>query len=95
MEISGIPAIVEEVHIWADKDKSERGQRAAQALAMRVRSQGCNVRIMIPSYAIPEGEKGIDWLDVLNMEDASCPGQYTGVGEGSQRRWARWNVKTP
>ena len=49
-----------------------RGEQAAEKLAARLRAQGITVDILLPRHPIPEGAKGIDWLDVL---------QRFGVGE--------------
>ena len=48
-------------------DVSETGQRAAQRLARRLRQEGRNVRVRIPSTA------GQDWLDVLNQSTTNQP----------------------
>lgn len=60
---------------WADKDREQLihgklvspGLDAAQKGALRLHEQGRKVRIMIPQYPIPEGQKSLDWLDVLNI----------------------------
>ena len=59
------PEGVKSLIIWADKDRSKAGRRAAEALAGRMRERGIKVRVTYPKPAIPEGAKGIDWLDVL------------------------------
>jgi len=60
-----VPETVEHVVIWADNDRSGRGQKAAEKLATRLTCEGKSVEIQIPPQPIPEGSKGIDWLDVL------------------------------
>jgi putative DNA primase/helicase len=52
------------VRIWADKDVSMTGQIKATELANRLIGEGFIVEIMLPKMAIPEGWKGIDWLDI-------------------------------
>jgi len=61
MESLEVPAGVREVRIFADKDVNGRGQRAAEALAKRLRRAGIEVLIHLPPGG---GERGLDWLDV-------------------------------
>lgn len=80
MEQVEIPAHVTTVVIWADLDRSERGIAAAEVLADRLEREGKRVVICMPQGPIPEGEKGIDWLDVMNTKGINgFPAQY--------RRW--------
>ena len=64
LEQMDIPEQVERLLIFADKDKSGRGQSAAESLYQRERHNR-EVEILLPDMAIPENKKGIDWLDVL------------------------------
>lgn len=59
-----IPAHVRSLVIWADKDRSKAGEKAALKLKERYANQ-CKVTILLPEGEIPEGKKGIDWLDVI------------------------------
>lgn len=52
------------VYIFADKDRSEAGQSAAAALAERLAREAVRAHICLPPGPIPEGRKGLDWLDV-------------------------------
>jgi len=63
-----VPKSVKVLKIWADKDVSGTGEKAAKELAKSVKGQ-CEVVIQIPPYPIPDGSKSLDWLDVLNMEE--------------------------
>jgi putative DNA primase/helicase len=65
LELVEIPETVRHVVIWGDKDAKGRGQEAAEKLANRLIAAGKTVEIQIPNAPIPEGAKGIDWLDVL------------------------------
>lgn len=65
MECVEVPDSVKHVVIWADLDVSNRGVEAANKLADRLEKQGKTVEICVPQGPIPEGEKGIDWLDVM------------------------------
>lgn len=80
LELMVIPDYVEHVVIWADLDASGRGQKAAQVLAERLVKEGKTVEIQIPPQGIPQGSKGLDWLDVLL--------KY-GV-EGFPEQWRIW-----
>lgn len=62
-----VPSTVALVRIFADKDLSLTGEEAAKALARKLTALGIEVIIHMPSPEIPEGKKGIDWLDVLNL----------------------------
>lgn len=75
-----IPDEVEHVVIWGDLDMSERGHQAAEKLAERVRAEGKTAHIEIPSQPIPDGEKGLDWLEVLLRFGA----------DGFPAKWRRW-----
>lgn len=66
-----VPAAVEQLIIWADKDRPNRfghrtGERAAHLLADRTRAAGCAVTVFVPPFPIPDDRKSLDWLDVLN-----------------------------
>ena len=65
MEVVEIPASVKEVLIFADKDRTETGQRVAEKLACRLQSQGITVRVMHIREDIPDTAKGIDFNDLL------------------------------
>jgi hypothetical protein len=57
------PAGIERLCIWADKDRSGAGLKAAAALRDRLADR-CLVRIALPAAPIPADAKGIDWADV-------------------------------
>ena len=63
-----IPAGVRTVLIFADKDKSETGALAAEALRKRLADEGRLAVIVNIPDAIPSGSKGIDWNDVLMLK---------------------------
>lgn len=65
MEVVEIPEPVKEVLIFADKDRSNTGQRVAEKLACRLQSQGITVRVMLIREEIPDAAKGIDFNDLL------------------------------
>lgn len=60
-----VPDTVEEVHIWADKDKSQTGEIAAKELADRLVSEGKRVQTHTPLIETSSESKNIDWLDIL------------------------------
>ncbi len=59
-----IPAHVRSLVIWADKDRSKAGEKAALKLKERYKNI-CEVTILLPDSEIPEGKKSMDWLDVI------------------------------
>ena len=65
------PASVEVVLIFADKDASLTGQKAAETLKASLLEKGISARVFLPKRPIPEGEKGIDWNDILTSEGAA------------------------
>jgi len=70
-----LPAALREVHIWADRDRSGTGERAARALERRLRAEGRAVRVHLPVGRIPAGASGIDWNDAwVEAGGAAFPG---------------------
>ena len=67
-----IPQAIKNVQIWADKDHSGAGQKAAETLAKRLVSEGVEVRVMVPPGVILKGEKSVDWLDILNTKEVAA-----------------------
>lgn len=65
LELFNPPAGVKCVRVWVDKDVSGRGVEAGKNLQKRLWEMGITARLVIPSMEIPEGEKGVDWNDVL------------------------------
>ncbi|GAB6035418.1 DUF7146 domain-containing protein [Galenea microaerophila] len=63
------PKGVKKLIIWADKDRSGTGQHYAELLKERMRTIDIKAEIMLPPKPVPEGKKGIDWLDVLYPAD--------------------------
>ncbi len=66
-----VPEGVEQLVIWADRDRPNRlgyrtGEHAANLLVEQARLAGCAVTVFVPPYSIPHGQKSLDWLDVLN-----------------------------
>ncbi|MCU8010214.1 DUF7146 domain-containing protein [Shewanella sp. SM87] len=66
LEAVHIPNTVKRVSIFADKDVSGAGQAAAERLRKRLESLGIDAKVFIPKLPIPEGAKGVDWLDEYN-----------------------------
>ena len=64
------PAGADKVIIFADKDVSGTGQKSAHILAEKLWSRGIMAGIRLPDEPIPDGAKGIDWLDVLTAKRA-------------------------
>lgn len=61
-----VPDRVETLLIFSDQDANSAGLNAAMALRERVR-HNIEVEILLPDVAIPDEKKGVDWLDVLNL----------------------------
>ncbi|MBV7542149.1 toprim domain-containing protein [Acidovorax sp. sic0104] len=68
------PPSVEQLIVFADKDRPSRlapngpGQQAASRLVQRAWKMGIRATAIVPKGEIPEGEKSLDWLDVLRNE---------------------------
>jgi phage/plasmid primase-like uncharacterized protein len=82
LEQADLPECVRHVVIFADKDASRDGMLSAEAAAERFASQTRTVEVVCPTQPIPEGTKGIDWLDVLTRH---------GI-EGFPLRWRNWRA---
>ena len=54
------------VFIWKDKDRSKTGDNVAETLRERLELMGIKVFEMEPPIDLKDGEKTIDWLDILN-----------------------------
>jgi putative DNA primase/helicase len=52
------------VNIYADKDRSEAGQRAGKILARRLHAEGYKVEYRLPVGEIEEGTKSLDFADL-------------------------------
>lgn len=59
------------VIVWSDKDRSTTGQKHASKLVDKLREQGIPAVMMVPPYALEDGAKGVDWLDVFNRKDGA------------------------
>ncbi|MBC8737270.1 zinc-binding protein [Paraburkholderia sp. UCT31] len=81
-----IPDSVRHVVIWADLDRPAAktgirgGEQAANKLAKRLETAGKTYEILYPHRQIPDGKKGVDWLDVL-VDDGL---------EGFPHEWRNW-----
>ncbi|MCG7871031.1 MAG: toprim domain-containing protein [Candidatus Thiodiazotropha lotti] len=62
-----MPDEVEELWIWADKDRSRAGETFARKLCERAWAEGRRARIILPHGDIPAGEKSLDWNDILRI----------------------------
>jgi hypothetical protein len=71
-----IPKTVSKVHIWADKDRSETGQREAIKAADKYLKDGFEVFIHYPPSEIEQGAKSVDWLDEFNNDPETLKQDY-------------------
>lgn len=62
-----VPDHVKIVRIWCDHDVSGTGYDAATDLAAGMVEKGIEVYIHQPLIKMPDGAKGNDWLDILNL----------------------------
>lgn len=68
------PATVRRVLVFADKDRpcaqhpQGHGQEAARQLVQRLWVQGVQASALVPVGEIPDGEKSLDWMDVLKRQ---------------------------
>lgn len=67
-----IPQKVKTVLIFADKDRTETGEMAAEKLRARLALEGKLAVIIQIADAIPEGSKGLDWNDILRTKGAAA-----------------------
>ena len=59
------PKDVQVINIWGDRDKNGVGDRAARALAERLREQGKTVYLHMPPKILLRNKKSVDVLDEL------------------------------
>ena len=68
------PEWAKQIFVFADKDKPSQqhpkghGQEAATRLVRRIWGMGIKCSAVVPAGAIQEGEKSLDWLDILNQK---------------------------
>lgn len=60
-----LPAHVRVVTVWADRDRSGDGEKAAARLVERLRAEGRQAMMFLPPFPIADGAKGVDWNDVM------------------------------
>lgn len=65
MKTFDVPEGVHTVIVWADLDRSQTGEIAAQVLKLRLEADGYNVLVLLPKAKIPTEAKGVDWNDIL------------------------------
>lgn len=58
------PKGVEQLVIYADKDRSGAGLEAAKELKRRMWEMGIPAKILLPTLEIPDNAKSVDWNDV-------------------------------
>ena len=63
-----LPKKLNKIFILVDKDRNKAGLNSANKLKEKLEKEGREVTLCIPPLAIPEEEKSIDWLDVLNQK---------------------------
>lgn len=72
LEAVHVPEEVKTVLVFADKDRSETGGKAAKKLVDRLSQIGKLAVVVCIEEPIPEGAKGIDWNDVLQKHGKSA-----------------------
>lgn len=69
-----LPDGTERVIVFADKDRPSKqhpkghGQEAARNLVLRLWEKGIQASAIVPPGEIPNGEKSLDWLDILRRD---------------------------
>ena len=63
-----IPFGIKNLVIYADKDRSGVGRKAALELAKKAKARGINVKVKEPPMSIPVGAKGVDFNDYLRQQ---------------------------
>ncbi len=74
IEIVEVPKGVETVFIYADKDQSETGQKAAENLRKRLLKQGTFCVVLLLGEDISEDAKGVDWDVLMTNGSQTFPG---------------------
>lgn len=71
-----LPAHVDFVVIWADRDRSFGGQDAAFSAMDRFKAEGRRAIVFLPPFPVPEAEKSVDWNDVVKRYAAKTAYDY-------------------
>lgn len=85
------PAGVEQVLVFADKDRPSlqhprgHGQEAAAKLVKRLWERGIKASAIVPRGSIPDGQKSLDWLDVLVRQGVGGFPSFQSVAEAIRR----------
>ena len=66
LESVQLSASINTVYIWADRDASGVGQKSAEKLCFRLRSENRKVFVLLPNADLSETNNSVDWLDVFN-----------------------------
>ena len=73
------------VIVFSDKDRPSKehprghGQEASIRLVERMWAMGKKAMAITPKGEIPEGEKSLDWLDILNRDGVAGFPSYEAV----------------
>jgi putative DNA primase/helicase len=85
------PPYVEQVLVFSDKDRPSllhprgHGQEAAVKLVKRLWERGIKASAIVPRYSIPDGQKSLDWLDVLDVYGEEAIPSFESVAEAIRR----------
>lgn len=75
------PKTIKTIHIWADKDRSETGEKEAKKAADVYRSFGIKTIIHLPSNPIAPDKKSFDFLDLYVQSPNSIVDYYEAAAK--------------
>jgi hypothetical protein len=88
LESVQLPPSIREVYVWADRDASGVGERSAEKLAVRLKSENRKVHILLPNADSSETNRSVDWLDVFNESNKQLKLAFDAtVSESKKLSW--------
>lgn len=85
------PPGVQQLLVFSDKDRASEqhprghGQEASTKLVKRMWERGIKASAIVPAGSIPEGQKSLDWLDVLVQHGAAGFPSFQSVAQAMRR----------
>lgn len=87
LQAVNLPKGLKRLFIFADLDRSRTGEIVAKELIARCQAENIEVFAFLPGLPIPDGKKGVDWLDVLERCGVGSFPDLPGVPKRQPTEW--------